>query len=273
MLLPSLLLAAAVLQPVPLRVEASEESDEQALVDLCRLPAAELLLHTRSNMLATGVVEALRRCPRALVELRLPLLPAHRERLEKLRRADLFLALREGDALDAQALFSLGPRRLHVRVLGPLSAERAASLARLRDVELELDLRGRTPDAEELAGLRALTHADRWLRLDAATPPELVAALAPLRPAGLVVEAQGNALPPALVAALAAAGLPTRVVLTWPFSPAELEALEPLHRLALQLDLHTLEKLPHGLLPALAPLEPSRAPPGHATPEPAVPLR
>ena len=142
----SLLLAAAVLQPVPLRIGASEESDEQALVDLCRLPAAQLELHTRTNMLGTGVVEALRRCPRAIVELRLPLLPAHRERLEKLPRAELLLNLAANDGVDGLALSQLGPRRLHVRLRGELTAVRVASLQRLRDVEVELDLRGPSPD-------------------------------------------------------------------------------------------------------------------------------
>jgi hypothetical protein len=267
------LLAAAVLQPVPLRVEAGEESDEQALVDLCKLPAATLLLHTRSNMLATGVVEALRRCPRAIVEVRLPLLPAHRERFEKLPRLALLLTLHPGESIDALALSALGPRRLHLRVMGPLTAVRAAELARLRDVELELDLTGRVPDAEELARFRALGHADRWLRVPPDASPELIAVLAAVKPTGLVVQSTHNALEPGLLEALIQQRLPTRVLLSWPFSPSALEPLVPLRQLTLQFDLQTLERLPRGLLPALAPVEPSRTPPGHALPEPATPLR
>ena len=274
MLLPlAALLAAAVLQPVPLRVEASEESDEQALVDLCKLPAATLLLRTRSNMLATGVVEALRRCPRAIVEVRLPLLPAHRERFEKLPRVALLLTLHPGESIDALALSALGPRRLHLRVLGPLTPERAAELARLRDVEIELDLRERTPDAEELARFRGLGRADRWLRLPSTASPELIPVLAAVKPTGLVVESARNGVEPALLEALRRQGLPTRVVLVWPFIAADLEALVPLRQLSLQFDLQTIERLPHALTPALSPVEPSRAPPGHAGPEPATPLR
>jgi len=253
--------APGFLQPVPLRAEVSEDSDEQALLDLCHLPGAELQLRTRSNMLSSATLEALHRCRAPAVQLRLPLLDAHQDQLARIPRAQLLFELAPGEGLDWMQVSALGPRRLLVRVHGPLTAARAASLARLRNAEIELDLRGRAPNADELARFRDLARADRAVRIDAQAPPQLLAALAPLKLSGVVVEAPGNAIPPALLAALSAAPWPVRVALTWPFTAHQTAALARVHQLSLELHLGTLDDRPRHLKAALAPLQPDLSKP------------
>lgn len=270
----ALALAAAhgYLQPTPLRLRASEESDAQALVELCELPAAQLELRTRSNMLATDTLDALRRCKHPLVELRQPLLPVHRERLAKVPGAEPLFELSQDAPLDWAAVSAMGPRRLHVRLGGELTPARAAMLSRFRDLEVELDLRGRVPDAAELARFRDLDRADRVVRLGASAPPEMVRALAAVRPRELVVEARDNRLPKPLLDALADADLPTRVALTWPFVARDAQALTGIRQLALELDLGAVESMPRGLARALAPVEPDASrPSGSAAPGPELP--
>jgi hypothetical protein len=260
--------------PVALQLRAGEDSDEQALVDLCRLPGARLELRTRSNMLATGTLEALQRCAAPRVLLRAPLLPVQRERLGKLPRAEPVFELPEAARLDWAEVSRLGPRRVHLRLGGPLTAERAAQLARFRDVEVELDLRGRDASAEELARFRGLDHADRAVRLGADAAPELVAALALLEPVRLTVEARDNHLPAPLLQALADSELPVGVALVWPFLPRDVEALAAIPRLGLEVELGTLADAPRGLSKALAPVEPDLSKPaGSAAPGPELPGR
>lgn len=273
-LLLALALSAAhgYLQPPALRLRASEQSEAQALVDACKLPGAQLELRTSSNMLATDTLDALRRCHKPLVQLRAPLLPVHRERLAKVAAAEPLFELSQDAALDWTAVSALGPRHVAVRLGGELTEARAAMLSRFRDATVELDLRGRVPEAAELARFRGLSRAERVVRIGAGSPPEMVSLLAQLKPAELVVEAGNNRLPPALLQALADADLPTRVALSWPFVPRDLEPLTALRRLALEVDLGTVERLPRGLPQALAPVEPDASKPrSSAAPGPELP--
>jgi len=263
MLWALVLAASGFLRPAELHLRASEDSDPTALLQLCHLPGAQLELGTRSNMLGPEVFEVLRRCTRPEVELRAPLRAAHRERLEKLPAVEPLFSFGPADSLDWTAVSALGPRRVHLRLSGMLTPARADALARFRNTELLLDLRGRLPDAEELARFRQLDRADRVFVIRADAPPELVAGLKAAQPSGLVVQAVGNKVPAPMLRALAGADLPTRIELVWPFSAAEVEPLTAIRRLALEVDLGEIERLPAGFVKALAPVEPDLSAPVH----------
>ncbi|MBS2032729.1 MAG: hypothetical protein JST54_32955 [Deltaproteobacteria bacterium] len=244
------------LRPPELLVRAGEDSDDQALADACHLPGAQLELRTRSNMLATGTVDALRTCKNPRVLLRPPLVQAHRERLERVPQAQPVFELAQDAHLSWNEVSALGPRRIHVRVFGALTLERAAELARFRDVEVELDLRGRVPTADELARFHALDHASRSVRIGADAPPEEILALPTLQPSRVTVETHDNRLPPPLMGALEQADLPTCIALTWPLVPRDVESFAGIRKLSLELELGTIDELPRKVKAALAPVEP-----------------
>jgi len=254
----ALMLAAGpgFMRPPELLVRAGEDSDDQALVDACHLPGAQLELRTRSNMLATGTVDALRMCKNPRVLMRPPFVQAHRERLERVPNAQPLFELAQDAHLAWNEVSALGPRRIHVRVFGVLTPERAAELSRFRDVDVELDLRGRVPTADELARFRALDHASRSIRIGADAPPEEILALQTLAPARVTVETHDNRLPLPLLGALAQAELPTCIALTWPLVPRDLEPFTGIRKLSLELELGTFDELPRKVRAALAPVEP-----------------
>jgi hypothetical protein len=257
----ALALAAPVLaQPIETRVRVSEAADESVLDSLCHLPQVQVELRTQSNMLGNGPYDAFAHCPAPWVQMRAPVLQPHRERLEKRPGVQPVFELAQDATLDWPMLAALGPRRFHVRVSGSLSAPQALALARLRNVEVELDLRGRVPEAAELARLRGLEHADRVVRLGPGTDPDLLPGLTQLGAREWVVESRDNRLPAPLLAALAGAPVPVRVSVTWPVLPADLEALAAaLPRLRLELELPGAPRdLPRGLARALAGLRPAR---------------
>ena len=179
----------------------------------CRLPGAQLDLETRSNMLATGTLEALRRCERPIVRLA----PADRDRPARTAReapdAELLFDLPEGATL-SWTRFRARPAAIHVRVRGALTAERATA-SRFRNAEIELDLRGRLPDADELAQFRARSRA-RSIRIAADAPPEFMPGLEALR-RRLTVETAQNQLPPAAKASRNRAA--DRIEFRRPFTP------------------------------------------------------
>jgi hypothetical protein len=253
-------------QPVERRVRVIEDLDEESLSELCH-QGVRIELRTHSNMLATGVVEVLRHCGAPWVLMRPPFLPAHRERLERLPAAEILLELTQGATLDWGELSQLGPRRLHVRVGGELSSAQVVGLSRLRNVEIELDVRGRVPKADELSRWRSLAHADRVIRLGADVPPELIQTLSLLHPLEIVVETKDNRLPAALLAALVEADLPTRVSFLWPVVPSELVPLAQLRRLKLEVDMGLAPELPRSFSRTFATIGPDVSMPAVQLPD------
>ena len=218
----------------PVEVWASEDWPVEALAAAARLPGATLGIRSRSNMLRPALAALLSRSKASLLELRLPLAPAHLEQLFRLPRTTLVLAADGG--LDAPQLARLGPQRLRIRATR-LDAAAVKAVRALKNLEVELDVGGRLPDQEELAALRALGRARRIIRLRAADPPELLAALEALRPLQLVVRSEDGRLPEAMLTALARARIPTRVALDSKASPGEVRRLAALPQVSLELPL------------------------------------
>lgn len=249
LLLGALALAAipAFSRPVEVRIAVGEGTDSTTLENLCRLPGATLEVRTRSNMLGSETADALSHCPPHLVLLRPPLLPAHVERLRTLPRAEPLFDTALAPLPAWSDLSRLGPRRLHLRLAKPLDEATAAQLGRFRHAVVELDARGRLPDAEELARFRSLERLDRVLRIGPEFPPEAVPALGLLGLSELVVETKANRLPGPLTAALATAGVPVRARLTGGVTPEDLPAVGELERVRLEVVVGEPEGVPRGL--------------------------
>jgi hypothetical protein len=213
----------------PAEVWASEDWPADALAGAAALPQATLAVRTRSNMLRPEVAAVLSRRQGALVRIGLPLLPAHLEQLRALPRATLVVEVPPGvERAQAAPLARLGPQTLRVRI-DRLDEARGAFLAGLKNLEVELDVRGRVPQLEELAR--------RVLRLRASDAPEVVAGLAKVQPSRLVVEAVEDRVPEPMLAALSQAGVPVRVALSARAQPADVRRLGSLPRLSLELAL------------------------------------
>ncbi|MFN7131551.1 MAG: hypothetical protein ACK4N5_05675, partial [Myxococcales bacterium] len=195
----------------PPRVEVfvSEEWSLEALKRAAELPNVSVVLATRTNMLRPEHALFLKRHRAGAVTLHAPLLQPHVEQLRKLPRTLLVFEVdgdRDLEALARVPLVGTQPVRVRAKVLTPALAE---TMSRLKGAVLELDLRSRTPEQDELA-LLARLRAQPTFRI-AAGQHELVPGLALLKPRLLVVEADEDRLPKPLQDALRQAGIPVRV--------------------------------------------------------------
>ncbi len=214
---------------------ASEDWPADALQALAKLPGVTLAVSTRSNMLRPEVFAALKRRKASALTVRAPLAEAHVDQLRKLAGTTLVLRLPEKpDAALMKSLTHLGPQLLRLQV-GKLDEATANWLAGLKRLEVELDLRGRVPEQEELERLAQLARAGRVVRLLATDPPELVAAFKAVKLVRLVVESLDDRVPEPMVAALHEAGVPVRVRLDAKASVEDVRRLAALPRLSLEL--------------------------------------
>lgn len=223
--------------PAPPRVEihAPESFPLDAFASLARLPNASVILATRSNMLRPEHVLFLQKHRAGGVIIRAPLLPPHVEQLQRLPNTHVVVELGTSpDETLLKRLGQLGPQPLRIRAK-TLEPRLLRSLERLKNAELELDLRGRIPSQEELATLRRL-RAPPSLRIDG-TQAALVPGLALVRPRRLVVEATEDRVPAALQEALAAAGVPVRVAISSRAGPADVASFNRLLGLELEIRL------------------------------------
>jgi hypothetical protein len=239
--------AMPLAEPPPIEVWASEDWPADWLAAAARLPGASLGLVLRSNMVRPEALGIVKRRRAGLIRLVPPLAPVHVEQFRKVTRVTLVVPV--PGPLDpglAAQLVKLGPQPL--RVLVPrMDAATATSLAPLRHAEVELDVRGRVPDQEELGVFLGLSRVRRVVRLGADAPPALVAALRVVRPVRFVVESVGGRLPEPLLAALVEARVPVRVGLDARATSEDLKRLAPLAQLSLEL---TLASDPEKALPA-----------------------
>ncbi|MBI5546461.1 MAG: hypothetical protein HY901_21480 [Deltaproteobacteria bacterium] len=219
-----------------IEVWASEDWPSDLLAAAGKLPKATLGLAMRTNMLRPADAALLRKGP-SLVRLQPSLAPAHVDQLRKLTRTTLVVPLAAplGEKLGAE-LMRLGPQPLRI-VLQRLDAPMAASLRVLKNAEVELDIRGRVPDQEELGLLLGLGRLRRVVRLRADAPVALISALKLTRPVRLVVESVEGRVPEAMTSALLEAGLATRVAVDLSALPDDLKRLAPLPQITLELAL------------------------------------
>ena len=213
---------------------ASEDWPADALLALSKLPRTMLAVQTRSNMLRPSVFSLLARGSSA-VSIAAPLAEAHVDQLRKLTRAVLVLKVpNKPDAALKKSLMHLGPQLVRFQV-ARLDAATAAWLADFKRCEVELDLRGRLPEQEELERLAQLARASRILRIAATDPPALIAALRAVGPARVIVESLEDRVPEAMVEALHASGLSVRVRLDSRASVDDVLRLAALAQLSLEL--------------------------------------
>ena len=227
-------------------VWASEDWPADMLAAAAALPGASLGLFLKSNMIRPEALAVLARRP-CLVRLAADLKPAHVEQLRKLPRSVMVIALKGPlDPAAALKLAKLGPQGMRVQV-PKMDGAIARSLAELKNAEVELDVRGRVPDQEELGVFLGLTRARRVVRLRADDPPALVAALKTARPVRLVVESNEGRLPKPMVDALLEAAIATRVVIDLRATSDDLKRLAALPQISLEL---TLAGEPEAAMPA-----------------------
>ena len=256
--------ALDVVFAAPPKVElwVSEDWSLTALEGARELPGARLAIATRSNMLRPELALMLKKRP-ALLRIDPRLLQAHVEQLRKLPGVTLVVKAGEGTAKEQQAtaarLSSVGPQGVRLLV-GRLDASSLAFVESFRSGELELDLRGRVPDQEELARLQGLTRLRRVVRISAAQPPALVAGLGLLKPSRLVVESDDDRLPLPMLEALeqlAASGGPElRVVIDEKAGLEDLRRLSSLPNLSLELHLEGQKEVPRRVQELLRSLSP-----------------
>ena len=218
-------------------VWAGEDWPADALASASRLPGATLGLALKSNMLRPEAAAVLRKGRASLVRLAPGLSQVHVDELRGLPKTTLVVPLAGPlDATLSRLLEKLGPQPQRV-TLGKLDAAVAASLASLKHAEVELDLRGRVPDQEELGIFLGLSRVQRVVRLRADDPPAIVAALKAVKPVRLVVESVEGRVPEARTAALIEAGIATRVAVDLTATPDDLKRLAALPRVSLELRL------------------------------------
>ncbi len=223
--------------PSPPRVEiwAPESYALESFARLAKLPNASVVVATRSNMLRPEHLLFLRKHRAGGVLVRAPLLTPHVEQFRRLPETRLLVELGASpDATLLTRLGQLGPQPVRVRAK-LLDEALLKALEGLKNAELELDLRGRVPDQEELARLRRLRSSPS-LRLDAGQA-ELVAGLAHAKPRRLIVEAADDRIPGPMQDALLAANVPVRVALSTRASPSDVERFKRLPGLELELRL------------------------------------
>jgi len=215
-------------------VWASEDWPADSLAAAAALPRASLAVSTRSNMLRPEVL-ALATRRRTVIRLAAPLLPAHIEQLRALPRATFVIALPPSpEASLLSQLERLGPQAMRVQV-DRLDEARGAFLGKLKNMEVELDLRGRLPEQEELSLFRRLARARRVARLRASDAPEVIAGLRSVGLARIVIEAAEDRVPEPMLAALAQASAPVRVSLSGRAQPSDVRRLGALPGLSLEL--------------------------------------
>lgn len=239
-------------------VWAPEDWPADSLSAAASLPRAVLMVATRSNMLRPEVAAVLGRRRAAGARIALPLRPAHEDQLRSLSRLTVAFATSPSEPGLALQLGKLGPQPLRAEVQR-LDDAQARALAELKNAEVELDVRGRVPEQDELARMRRLTRASRVIRLRASDPPELVAGLLAVKPSRLVVESVDDRVPEPMRAALAQAGVPVRVQVSCRAQPSDLRLLGALPGLSLEL---RLDEPPESALRKAAALleQASRAP-------------
>lgn len=236
-----LLVTALAAAPVPfpeapaVEIWASEDLPAETLAAAARLPHSTLGVVLRSNMLRPKVAALLQQQGRSLMALAPGLAAVHLDALRTLRRTTRVVALSDALSTDlADKLARLGPQPVRF-VVSKLDERLASSLAPVKGAEVELDVRGRIPDQEEVTRFLGLSRARRTVRLRAGDAPAVVAALMAARPAGWVVDCVESPMPEAMVAALVDTGIATRVAIAPSAAPEEVERLTVLPWVSLEL--------------------------------------
>ncbi|MGI5864343.1 MAG: hypothetical protein ACOX6T_20135 [Myxococcales bacterium] len=220
----------------PVEVWVSEDWPVESLGDLARLPGTSVGLRTRSNMLRPELASAVARGA-FLVELSPPIVEAHVDQFRRLTRAHLVIGLPEKPGEELRSRLSyLGPQPLRLRA-DRLDAARAAWLAGLKNAEVELDLRGRIPEQDELGLFLGLHRARRVVRLRASDPPEILEGIRLARPVRVVVETDDNRVPGPMLAALARLDCAVRIRLAAGATADELLRFSHLGRVSFELSL------------------------------------
>jgi len=139
-------------------------------------------------------------------------------------------------------LSALGPRAVRLQI-SRLDEKSAGWLSDLKNLELELDLRGRTPEQPELSFLLGLTRLRKVVRVRSDAPMELASALAVVRPVRVVVECVDNRIPYPLLDALGARGTALRLSLDERALPEELAGLARFPNLSVELRFSAVPQL------------------------------
>lgn len=217
----------------PIEVWVSEDWPVESLSALARLPGTSVGLRTRSNMLRPELAGAVARGS-FLVELSPRLVQAHVDQFRRLTRSHLVIALPENPGEELRSRLSyLGPQPLRF-LAGRLDAARASWLAGFKNVEVELDLRSRVPDQEELGLFVGLARARRVVRLRSSDPPEILEGLRLARPVRVVIETDGEPIAAPMLAALARLDCAVRIRLAAGASADELLRFAHLGRVSFE---------------------------------------
>jgi hypothetical protein len=222
--------------PPAIEAWAHEDWPIASLEALRKLPRVSLAVVTRSNMLRTELFASVRRSP-TLVKIAPKLEPAHVEAYRKLSRATLVVPVPDTpDAALATRLSSLGRQPIRFLV-GRLGERQASFLSGFKGGEVELDVRDRIPENEELTRLLGLTRLRRMVRLRASQPPDMVAGLLFVKPTRFVVESVEDRVPATMVDALARTGVEVRVSVDGDVGLEDLRRMSRIDRLSLELHL------------------------------------
>ncbi len=197
-------------EPPKVEVWASEDWSTSSLVEVSSMPGATLAIITRSNMLRHDLFDWINQ-GEYVVQIAPHLLPVHVNQFRKLRQTSLVVPLAEIPAEGERLQLSrLGPQSLRFRV-PRIDASLVSWLTGFKNYELELDLRGRTIDAEELKLFTAIPRARKVVRIGANDSLEELSKLQKVKLVRIVVESDNNRIPTPLSAQLEKMSLATRV--------------------------------------------------------------
>lgn len=193
-----------------IEVWASEDWSTSSLVEVSSLPGATLAITTRSNMLRRDLFDWISQ-GKSVIQIAPQLLPVHINQFRKLKQTSLVVPLSEAPgAEEHQQLSRLGPQSLRFRV-PRVDASLVSWLSGFKNYELELDLRGRTIDAEELKRFSAISRARKVVRIRANDSVEELSKLRKVKLVRIVVESANNRIPAPMSALVAKMGFATRV--------------------------------------------------------------
>jgi hypothetical protein len=197
-------------EPPKIEVWASEDWSTSSLVEVSSVPGATLAITTRSNMLRHDLFDWIGH-GKFVVQIAPHLLPVHVNQFRKLRQTSLVVPLSEVPTEEERLQLSrLGPQSLRFRV-PRIDASLVSWLTGFKNYELELDLRGRTIDAEELKLFAAISRARKVVRIGANDSVEELSKLRKVKLVRIVVESVNNQIPTSLSVLLAKMNLATRV--------------------------------------------------------------
>lgn len=245
------------LGPIPKEVAVGEGVGLDPLRRIAAVPNTTVGFVLRGgNTLRPEDVARLSRLPRVHLYLTAPVLPVHLEVLRKVRgRRALTVSVPEGTTPDPELprrLALAGPTFVTVRLEGAFEPAWAGVLAGLAHGELAVQLPEGGFTGAQLGALQDLEGPRLAVIVPARARPEAVRALAPLRPARLVLETAADRLDPAVARAAAALGVPTQVRFDDRLTAADLEALPDLPHLEIRVWLGDRQAVPRRVTDLLA---------------------